>query len=94
MASRYEGSFSTIATLYFQFCYDHCLTSSRSLIIWVLTLSSSAFSIVLGLSHLQFFSGAVVHPVYEGAQLSSMVKEVRSVILAYYSTVIDVLLLG
>ena len=96
MASRYEGNFSTIATLYF--------ANPATTIVYPPEIAhhlrpklSSAFSMVLGFPHLQFSSGAVVHPVYEGTQLSSMVEEVHYVILTLltdYSMVRDVFLLG
>ena len=63
-----------------ELCYDQDLFVLQTSLI-ILDPNTVFVSILDRFGLLQFFSGAVVHPVYEGAQLSSMVEEVLYVII-------------
>jgi len=63
-----------------ELCYDQDLFILQTSLI-ILDPNTVFVSILDRFGLLQFFSGAVVHPVYEGVQLSSMVEEVLYVII-------------
>ncbi|KAL4064755.1 hypothetical protein V8B97DRAFT_1875789 [Scleroderma yunnanense] len=63
-----------------ELCYDQDLFILQTSLI-ILDPNTVFVSILDRFGLLQFFGGAVVHPVYEGAQFSSMVEEVLYVII-------------
>lgn len=63
-----------------ELCYDQDLFVLQTSLI-ILDPNTVIVSILDRFNLLQFFRGAVIHPTYEGAQLSSMVEEVLYVII-------------
>lgn len=63
-----------------ELCYDQDLFILQTSLI-ILDPNTVIVSILDRFKLLQFFRGAVVHPTYEGSQLSSMVEEVLYVII-------------